>query len=244
LCCAFRLISSTPEILEPTEWLWMDRSWDEALERLWFSLLNQLVENSGSDVSESIFTPELFLDEPFIPGSLLFRQPPLIRLWLKMRRLQNAMRYNMTYYFSQLDRLPPDLIRTSRAAHAFRRVVKRLINLIPQFSQRMACDVCVLSKSGFDDFNSPVEVPDEYVLAFHMEYLSFYITPLLIANMSVPESDEKIRQDIEIGAISLCRIATTRGSVWVASTIRDLFIAGLVLTSRHHPSGMQNTSRN
>ena len=73
-------------------------------------------------------------------------------------------------------------------------------------------------------------------------YDSLDFTLLLTSKMSLSESDEQIRRDLEIGAISLCRIATTRGSVWVASTIRDLFIAGLVLTSRHHPCGMPNTS--
>jgi len=213
--------------------------WLPVAHRVWN--LATLYSEGSMELERNFFKPHIFAESCFMPAQIFSRQPERRQLWLKLRRLQNAMRYSLTYYS-----LLVNYIDDAKKAEAIEDIVTKSRSILYQLSEasqqfypRLGDDIQQLPQVDFQDLNHNDFKSTGPRAAIDAEMISLCFVPKLLAGL-VRSNTKLPDPSAEADIVVLCQIEMSGSGREVDSCLRDLFIAGLYLTE---PAGTCMTSK-
>jgi len=233
---ALKNLRNTPSVLSPQEWLGMENMCLAILDR-WVTTIvrNFFLQSAFTPQIEKIFVKvRSYYSISSISIDPFMQQSAVLRSHCRFRRLQLSFNYYFIYFLSRINRLPRNESLNEEIACELRRVVQELIHLLHELNSLSNYDVQNLEKINLNDFARPF--PHQLPKTEGIEHYFLHFTLQLIKNMLLSKHSIESDNMAMVSALSVCRACPSRAFDGHLG-LRNLFLAGLVLTSSRHPTG-------
>jgi len=260
----FRVIQSFSSVLKSlrrvpaalegwdSEWLWIESLIIQSLEQTWY-ILRKEHPTTTQDAKWSQWTdvvkiwdmsglrPALTADVQ-VPWTVYSRQDVRLQNWLKLRRLQMSLQYQIANYLSRINHIGSvhgQLDPERQFSQMLRRDLLHITELLPRCEPELVQYIGLLSDEIFPRFAVPPNPIDIGPDGQNLGYLSLYHLVILLNSTLVSEGTAPSETAALNSAVALCRISATRLSKLEEkqTAFRDLFMAGLLLASNRHEEG-------
>jgi len=263
----FRLIQSFSSVLTSlrsvpaalqgwdSEWLWMESFIVQCLQQTWYVLERERSTATlrGEDAKWSQWTEVVKIWDMFglrpalkaevqVPWAVFLRQDERLQNWLKLRRLQMSLQYQIANYLSRINHTGSvhwQLDSGGEFSQMLRSDLAQIIEFLPRYKPELVPFIGLPSDELFPNFAVP---PKPLLLGSDrqtIEYLSLYHHAILVNNTLVCNNPTSQATALD-SAVALCRILVTRKLNLQddGSNFKDIFLAGVLFKSTHHKEGI------
>ena len=173
------------------------------------------------------------------PGQSIFQY------WLHVR-LELHLHYSFTYYLIQVNRVAQEDTLSpeseGEAARNMSRVIKRITEFLPTYNAGLLENVRRLRQINVER-NDNTHPDDESFSLFDTKCLSLFFHARFIERVFLSRECYQEESVAPLLAITLCKVAgiqkpANRPWYSIYLDIKNLFLAGLVLTKSRHPQGI------
>ena len=239
VCQGIRVLQSNPAWIGTREFLWMERMWQNIFHRIYYRLQRTCDDPSALASQVKEIYGILKSCNPF----MLRDKEPLLDGW-KEQKIQrfHSLGIHLQYCFIHY------LLQTSFArdiegeddlvsiAYRFDEILTQILKAVPEIDcQQFVDDLYKSCQYDYIGPGFPGPIPEE-PLSYYDITLSLYFSSIIIRGVLWSEPYCTLKS----AAVSLCRIVALRSDVHPPGSlfeIRNLFLAGLVLTKYLYPIG-------
>jgi hypothetical protein len=238
VCRSLQRLDGTTSELTLEEWFWMREIWQEIFTRI-FVRLSRLRYQDWAALTSHIEKINDLLEASagFLLEQNLDRQVPMMRdaIWQRVKVLGVYMQYYFSYYLLRVNLGASDGNEqlTTRVASSLREILRQMMEFIPRLDDGRLFDY--IGKVGANPFAAKFEFPPSVAIL-----LSLYYSALLIDSIVAPVSNQSSHTNT-FSAILLCRVSlpsTVLANHDLRLKIRNLFLAGLILSKSLYPTGI------
>lgn len=232
---------NSKSLVQEWEWLWMDRMFSVTLRGLHWRLDPLSLQNSRLFAIQIEQMYNMLEDYRHYGPTALSSQP----LHWSLFRLNVYIRHYFSYYLLLVNNAVGDNRKvmpneTTAVASTLIHLIQQFIEILPQYDDQLLDSLWRLSQIDRNHYVQ-LTIQDTSFSMFDIDHLSTYLSAILIRKMvpGLRKSDET-EFPAHISAICLCKIsalAPTEDWYWLRINIKNLFLAGLVLTKSRHPEG-------
>lgn len=234
-------IHDTPGDLDPAELIWMELSWIDALDWYWFRILE--INRSGSQTEFCATVERTFCElrqcatESTIQSNL--EEVRVTETSRTIRIVNSFFQHYMSVYFTRL-------ANPSEKHESAQEVACSLLPLLEQYKRlipRLEPSIAILVGTDIHRtrvahiVHSPLNRPSH---PYDLTLQSVYCISIILHHSFFSQSLKSPPSEIMNAATYLCRVVALRpllGPSQVLASIRDLFVAGMVLTAFSSPIG-------
>ena len=237
LSLALRSLQEFPSSLSLYEWLWLEQKCLSTLNHLRYCILRR----HSSPSPESAFTPQIqrkvasicsLYSDLLVPINVFMQISERPQIYLKRLRLHQGCFFLFSFHLLQINHPSANGGGDATIACTLKLILQQFLDLILASNIRLRNDVQTLLQQNLSDFAQPI-TPSPLDIS---EYSRYFFLMLINTALPFPPSEENNTLAI-MSAAFLCRICASRSDKTIFQ-VRDLFLAGLILTSSRHPVGI------